>query len=169
MSAENAEQIQAYVQEVTKELATEIKSEIREVINKVEDVLSESADSLETNGSLNSEAGKRYSIDFNAPPMLATMQQNQSYQPAPFTVYGSPGGSQFYQPMVAIPNQVTYQQLTSTPSLPTFTMGGSQQPQQGGPSLMHTNSSDSVSLMSDHVESIWLSSPPKLSPISSLS
>ncbi|RZF37598.1 hypothetical protein LSTR_LSTR003163 [Laodelphax striatellus] len=146
--SENAEQIQVYLKEVTKELATEIKSEIREVINKVEDVLSESADSLETNGSM--EAGKRYSVDFNAQPVLP--MQNQSYQPGSYTVYGSPGGNQFYQPMVAIPNQVTYQQLTTTSSLPTFTMGQQQQQQQQqGPTLMHTNSNDSVSLMSDHV------------------
>lgn len=44
--SETAEDIQAYVKEVTKELATEIKSEIRDVISKVEDAL-ESTDSLD--------------------------------------------------------------------------------------------------------------------------
>lgn len=47
--SDSAEDIQAYVKEVTKELATEIKSEIREVISKVEDVL-ESTDSVDMNG-----------------------------------------------------------------------------------------------------------------------
>ncbi|XP_063703665.1 uncharacterized protein LOC134833313 isoform X2 [Culicoides brevitarsis] len=42
------EDIQAYVQEVTKELATEIKSEIREVISKVEDVL-ENTENIDLN------------------------------------------------------------------------------------------------------------------------
>ena len=46
VSTQSPEDLQAYVKEVTKELATEIKYEIREVISKVEDVLSESTDSL---------------------------------------------------------------------------------------------------------------------------
>lgn len=54
--SESAENIQAYVKEVTKELATEIKSEIREVISKVEDVL-ESTDSLDMSGATFSSLG----------------------------------------------------------------------------------------------------------------
>ena len=46
VSTQSPEDLQAYVKEVTKELATEIKCEIREVISKVEDVLSESTDSI---------------------------------------------------------------------------------------------------------------------------
>lgn len=51
-SLSSNEDIHAYVTEVTKELATEIKSEIREVISKVEDVLSESADTENGNNHL---------------------------------------------------------------------------------------------------------------------
>ncbi|XP_039443359.1 uncharacterized protein LOC120423569 isoform X3 [Culex pipiens pallens] len=54
--SDSAENIQAYVKEVTKELATEIKSEIREVISKVEDVL-ESTDSLDMSGATFSSLG----------------------------------------------------------------------------------------------------------------
>ncbi|XP_001662501.2 uncharacterized protein LOC5576154 isoform X1 [Aedes aegypti] len=54
--SETAEDIQAYVKEVTKELATEIKSEIRDVISKVEDAL-ESTDSLDMTGASMSSLG----------------------------------------------------------------------------------------------------------------
>ncbi|KXJ82812.1 hypothetical protein RP20_CCG011260 [Aedes albopictus] len=54
--SETAEDIQAYVKEVTKELATEIKSEIRDVISKVEDAL-ESTDSLDMTGATMSSLG----------------------------------------------------------------------------------------------------------------
>lgn len=54
--SETAEDIQAYVKEVTKELATEIKSEIRDVISKVEDAL-ESTDSLDMSGATMSSLG----------------------------------------------------------------------------------------------------------------
>lgn len=67
--SETAEDIQAYVKEVTKELATEIKSEIRDVISKVEDAL-ESTDSLDMTGATMSSLGNirfdsyKVSIDF---------------------------------------------------------------------------------------------------------
>ncbi|XP_065074269.1 uncharacterized protein LOC135698290 isoform X3 [Ochlerotatus camptorhynchus] len=54
--SETAEDIQAYVKEVTKELATEIKSEIRDVISRVEDAL-ESTDSLDMSGANLSSLG----------------------------------------------------------------------------------------------------------------
>ncbi|XP_062554929.1 uncharacterized protein LOC134220005 isoform X2 [Armigeres subalbatus] len=54
--SETAEDIQAYVKEVTKELATEIKSEIRDVISKVEDAL-ESTDNLDLTGATMSSLG----------------------------------------------------------------------------------------------------------------
>lgn len=46
-NSQDTDELQAYVEEVTKELATNIKSEIRGVISKVEDVL-ESTESIET-------------------------------------------------------------------------------------------------------------------------
>nr|CAD7447759.1 unnamed protein product [Timema bartmani] len=49
ISTQSPEYLHAYVKEKTKELATEIKSEIRGVISKVENVLSESADSSNDN------------------------------------------------------------------------------------------------------------------------
>lgn len=43
----DAEDLEAYVKEVTTELASEIKSEIRGVISKVEDVLDSTADNID--------------------------------------------------------------------------------------------------------------------------
>lgn len=68
----DTDDLQAYVQEVTKELATTIKSEIRGVINKVEDVL-ENTESIDTSLSYvnnerhgsGSEDGRSDSISVN--------------------------------------------------------------------------------------------------------
>lgn len=46
-SCSDAEDIHAYVKEVTKEITAEIKSEIREVISQVEDVLENSESSVD--------------------------------------------------------------------------------------------------------------------------
>lgn len=72
-SSQDTDDLQAYVEEVTKELATTIKSEIRGVINKVEDVLenSENTDASLTSYQNNdrhgsgSEDGRSDSISVN--------------------------------------------------------------------------------------------------------
>lgn len=141
--------MQAYVQELTKELATEIKSEIREVINKVEDVLSESADSLETNVSFND---KRYSIDYQQQQLLQHNQQMQALQQ--FPVYSSPP-TNLYQPFQSpsqqfqcilpnFSNQLNYQPLSLSP-VSSFNSIQSQPPQSLSP-MPSLNNTDSVSV-----------------------
>lgn len=71
-TSQDTDDLQAYVQEVTKELATTIKSEIRGVINKVEDVL-ENSENIDTSLSYGnndrhgsgSEDGRSDSISVN--------------------------------------------------------------------------------------------------------
>lgn len=146
--------LQAYVEEVTKELATEIKSEIREVINKVEDVLSENSDSIETNVSF---SDKRYSIDLQQSQQFVMNQQLQPIQTYPIALYNSTA-TNYYQPLnynqqqsmqqpfTHIQNQINYQPLSLSP-VSSFNNIQSQQPQSLSPlpSQISQNSTDSVS------------------------
>lgn len=77
--ASHDENIQAYVQELTKEFVTEIKSELREVIATVDNALSESSESLniaDKRNSISNNVHKVISRNNSVPVITTTPCQN---------------------------------------------------------------------------------------------
>jgi len=73
-SQQHDENIQAYVQEMTKEFVTEIKSELREVIATVDNALSESSESLNVvdKRTSNSKGSNKIMPRNNSVPVITT-------------------------------------------------------------------------------------------------
>lgn len=150
LTTNNPEHLHAYVQEVTKELATEIKSELREVIAKVEDVLSESAESLESGGGNE----KRGSVESVKQSTLAATASFDSQLNSPAVVVNPPPPCEdqirAMQPLTISPYSCcTPPQQTSHPVSPMYSLS-MQQNSDASPQHM-MNSPNGSTISTDHV------------------
>lgn len=133
---------------MTKELATEIKSELREVIAKVEDVLSESAESLESGGN-----EKRGSVESVKHSTLTTTASFDSQLNSPAVVVNPPPSCEdqlrAMQPLTISPYTCCTPPLQNSHPLSMYSLS-TQQNTDASPHHM-MNSPNGSTISTDHV------------------